>query len=70
MTHLFNCKHHQLIPTFAAGVLLALAFYVGRLVSQLLAGVLAGAGFDSVLQKLGLSKDMAAVDGAKRPSHG
>ncbi len=52
---------------FAAGVLLALAFYVGRLVSQLLAGVLAGAGFDSVLQKLGLSTDTAG-DGAKRPS--
>ena len=52
---------------FAAGVLLALAFYVGRLVSQLLAGVLAGAGFDSVLQKLGLSK-ATAVDDAKRPS--
>ena len=53
---------------FAAGVLLALAFYVGRLLSQLLAGVLAGAGFDSVLQKLGLSKDTAAGDDAKRPS--
>lgn len=52
---------------FAAAVLLALAFYVGRLVSQLLSGVLAGAGFDSVLQKLGLSRD-GASDGAKRPS--
>ncbi len=52
---------------FAAGVLLALAFYVGRLVSQLLSGVLAGAGFDSVLQKLGLSQAVAGDD-AKRPS--
>ncbi len=54
---------------FAAGVLLALAFYVGRLVSQLLAGVLAGAGFDSILQKLGLATTSAAIGGdAKRPS--
>lgn len=53
---------------FAAAVLLALAFYVGRLVSQLLSGVLAGAGFDSVLERLGLSKDGGAPDSAKRPS--
>jgi len=52
---------------FAAGVLLALAFYVGRLVAQLLAGILAGAGFDSILQKIGLTQT-TVVDGAKRPS--
>jgi len=52
---------------FAAAVLLALAFYIGRLVSELLAGVLAGAGFDSVLDKLGLAKVTKNED-AKRPS--
>ncbi len=51
---------------FAAGMLLALAFFIGRLVSQLLAGVLGGAGFDSVLDKLGLT--VAKSEGAKRPS--
>lgn len=52
---------------FAAAVLLTLAFYVGRLVAQLLSGVLAGSGFDSVLTKLGLSKAVKG-DGVKRPS--
>ena len=52
---------------FAAGFLLALAFYVGRLVSELLSGVLAGAGFDSVLEKLGLAK-LARDEKSKRPS--
>lgn len=39
---------------FAASILLAIAYYVGRLVAQLSVNVLAGAGFDSILQKLGL----------------
>ncbi len=52
---------------FAASVLLALAFYVGRLVAQLLVGVLAGAGFDSVLDKLGLAMSSTTSSG-KRPS--
>ena len=57
----------QVIPRLlAASVLLTLAFYIGRLVSQLLTGVLAGAGFDSVLEKLGLSK--MSSESAKRPS--
>ena len=52
---------------FAACVLLALAYYVGRLVAQLLVGVLAGAGFDSVLDKLGLAMSSTTSSG-KRPS--
>ena len=52
---------------FAASVLLALAFFVGRLVAQLLAGVLAGAGFDSILDKLGLAMSSTTSSG-KRPS--
>ena len=52
---------------FAASVLLALAFFVGRLVAQLLVGVLAGAGFDSVLDKLGLAIGSTTSSG-ERPS--
>ena len=52
---------------FAACVLLALAYYVGRLVAQLLVGVLAGAGFDSVLDKLGLAMSSTTSSG-NRPS--
>jgi hypothetical protein len=52
---------------FAASVLLILAFYVGRLVSHLLVNVLAGAGFDSVLQKIGIARE-GVLEGPKRPS--
>jgi hypothetical protein len=51
---------------FAASILLALAFFVGRLVSGLIANVLAGAGFDSIPQKLGLKTKLADTD--RKPS--
>ena len=52
---------------FAAGLLLTLAFFIGRLVSGLLANVLAGAGFDNVLQKLGLARG-EVKEGERTPS--
>ncbi|HXV64527.1 MAG TPA: mechanosensitive ion channel [Vicinamibacteria bacterium] len=52
---------------FAASILVALAFYVGRLVAQLSSNVLAGAGFDSILLKLGLAKE-GGVSSGRRPS--
>ncbi len=51
---------------FAASILLVLAFFVGRLVSGLIANVLAGAGFDSIPKKLGLKTDLA--ESARKPS--
>ena len=55
------------IPSiFAAGLLLGLAYVVGRLVSGLVANLLAGGGFNSVLVRLGLSKD--ATEGDRSPS--
>ena len=42
---------------FAAILLLAIAYVVGRLLSQLVARVLAGIGFDAILMRLGLAAE-------------
>ena len=41
---------------FAAVLLVSVAYFVGRLVSGLIANVLAGAGFDTILARLGLAR--------------
>jgi hypothetical protein len=51
---------------FAAALVLTIAFFVGRLVSGLLTNVLAGIGFDGILEKLGLGS--APSEGRARPS--
>lgn len=50
---------------FGVMVLLSIAYFVGRVVADLIRNVLASAGFDSILTKLGLAK--APVEGG-RPS--
>jgi hypothetical protein len=45
---------------FAAILVLAIAYVVGRLLSQLLARVLAGIGFDAILMRLGLTSEATA----------
>ena len=50
---------------FGVVVLLSIAYFVGRVVADLIGNVLASAGFDNVLVKLGLAK--AQVEGG-RPS--
>ncbi|MEE8549923.1 MAG: mechanosensitive ion channel [Gemmatimonadota bacterium] len=47
---------------FAAGLLLTLAYFVGRLIAGLVTNLLNGAGFDNILSRLGLSSS-AAVSG-------
>ena len=42
---------------FAAILVLAISYVVGRLLSQLVAKVLAGVGFDAILMRLGLTAD-------------
>ncbi len=42
---------------FAAALLLTLAYVVGRLVSGLIVNLLAGAGFNNILARLGLAKE-------------
>lgn len=51
---------------FAATLVLTIAFFVGRLVSGLLTNVLAGVGFDGIMEKLGLGS--APTEGRARPS--
>ena len=50
---------------FGAAVLLAIAYFIGRVVADLLTNVLVGAGFDTILTKLGLARDPAE---GRRPS--
>jgi hypothetical protein len=55
------------IPSvFAATILLVLAYFVGRLVSGLVSSLLAAAGFDNILARLGFGT--AEQDGKRSPS--
>jgi hypothetical protein len=57
----------EAIPSiFAACLVLAIAYVVGRLVSGLIANLFAGIGFDNVLVRLGLAKE--AAEGKQTPS--
>lgn len=51
---------------FAAGLLVAIAYVVGRVVAGLIANLLSGAGFDAVLTRMGLGKEPA--EGERTPS--
>jgi hypothetical protein len=52
---------------FGAILILALAFVVGRLLRDFVAGILRGIGFDSILAAIGFSRAQAAV-GGRTPS--
>ena len=47
---------------FGAVLILAISYVVGRLLSQLVARVLAGIGFDAILMRLGLTDEAAEWD--------
>jgi hypothetical protein len=51
---------------FAAGLVLAIAYMIGRIVSDLLSSLLRGAGFDNLLGRLGLKT--AELEENRRPS--
>jgi hypothetical protein len=51
---------------FAAGLVVAIAYVVGRVVAGLIANLLAGAGFDAVLTRMGLGKE--PTEGGRTPS--
>jgi len=51
---------------FAAGLLVAIAYVVGRVVSGLITNVLTGIGFNAILARLGLGKEPA--EGQRTPS--
>lgn len=48
---------------FAAALVLAISFVVGRLVASLVSGLLSSAGFDSLPEKIGLSRRQASAAG-------
>jgi hypothetical protein len=51
---------------FAAALLLAIAYVVGRLVAGLITNVLTGVGFDTILARLGIGREFA--EGQRTPS--
>jgi hypothetical protein len=53
---------------FAAALLLTLAYVVGRLVSTLVTSLLGGAGFDNVLERIGLAKVGRSTQADRTPS--
>ena len=53
-------------PIFGAVLVLTIAYLVGRVVSGLVANLLAGAGFNGILAKLGLGKE--TNNGSRTPS--
>lgn len=50
---------------FAAGVLLAIAYFAARLIADIVSNILAGIGFDRVLSRIGLRE---ATPGGRQPS--
>ena len=53
---------------FAAALLVTLAYVVGRLVSTLVSSLLGGAGFDNVLERIGLAKVGRSTKADRTPS--
>lgn len=56
----------EAIPAiFAAGILLAIAYFAGRLIADLISNILSGMGFDRILTRIGLRENTA---GGRSPS--
>ncbi len=65
-TNMLNTFMAAIPNIFAAAVVLAISFVVGRLVAGLVSSLLAGIGFNSLPARLGMSR--AATTGARPPS--
>ncbi len=65
-SNMLNLVLTALPSIFAAGLLIAIAYVVGRLVSSLVTNVLTGIGFNAILARLGLGK--AVAEGERTPS--
>ncbi len=63
ISNMLNIVLSSLPAIFTAVVILAVGYYVGKIVSRLIAEMLAGMGFNSVPEKLGLSCDVDAQEG-------
>ena len=51
---------------FAAGLVLVVSFFIGKVVAELVSNLLAGAGFDNILNKVGVTK--SNLTGSRNPS--
>jgi len=65
-SNMLNLVLTALPSIFAAGLLVAIAYVVGRLVAGLITNVLTGIGFNAILARLGLGKEPA--EGERTPS--
>jgi len=65
-SNMLNVILTALPAIFATGLLLAIAYVVGRVVSGLITNVLTGIGFNAILARLGLGKEPA--EGQRTPS--
>jgi hypothetical protein len=65
-SNMLNVILTALPSIFASGLLLAIAYVVGRVVSGLITNVLTGIGFDAILARLGVGKEPA--EGQRTPS--
>ena len=52
---------------FTAGLVLVISYFIGKIVAELVTNLLAGAGFDNILEKLGVTK--ANMTGRRNPSN-
>ncbi len=64
-THMLNTMMSAIPDIFAAAIILGIAFAISRLVSQLVANLSGGLGFDTLPEKLGLGQ---AFTGSTAPS--
>ena len=56
----------EAIPAiFAAGILPVIAYFVARLIADLVSNLLSGMGFDNILERIGLSQ---SATGEQKPS--
>ncbi len=65
-SNMLNLILTALPSIFAAGLLVAIAYVVGRLVAVLITNVLTGIGFNAILARLGLAKELP--EGQRTPS--
>ncbi len=65
-SEMLNTMLTAIPAVFAAALVLAIAYFVGRIVAGLITNVLSGIGFDSILAKLGLGAKPA--EGERSPS--
>ena len=63
ISNMLNIVLTSLPSIFTAGVILAVGYYVGKIVARLITEMLTGVGFNAIPEKLGLATAQAAPEG-------